>query len=113
MYYLCKDSFFCSICALLRKKEKVEERKEEVEEESKGSEGEGEKYKGKEGSLLSTAGLCAPSNNGLEKSDGRVGKHPLVIFFNGTFAPIHKGHINTICDAKRLLEEKVGNFKEQ
>jgi len=44
---------------------------------------------------------------GLRTPTRRGDKVPLVIFFNGTFGPVHQGHLNTLFDARRLLEAKV------
>ena len=45
------------------------------------------------------------------KQPSRQNSVPVILFFNGTFCPIHAGHINTMQTAKNYLESTgVSNF---
>eukprot|EP01084_Bolivina_argentea_P237322 398868_1 len=49
---------------------------------------------------LPTHKLHIPSNEEIESMNER----PCIIFYNGTFAPIHYGHINALTSAKKYLQ---------
>ena len=58
----------------------------------------------KENYALHSAKQQIPTNKLKHPTADDLSARPAILFYNGTFAPIHSGHLDTVITAKEYLE---------